>query len=245
MQQLKHQEKARQLIQKQKSQQQLMEQQKQAQKQQQQKKPSSLMSSIEETMSSSEGANKRKGRSSSSSSRDDSSSSKSKKSSSSSSSSSEDESPRKSTRQPDLGSDDFVSLTNSVRNRFVNGNYRSDNLDEIEQDVRSMPNFYKLSKAKQRKLIADQIKKRAETNKAKISLTISKPAKFAGFISGGGGFETASAARKAFKNIFELQKDEMRDIEMQVEAAHKMHILTGYSQDLEKEYLRLTGVCLF
>ena len=223
-----------------------MEQQKQAQKQQQQKKPSSLMSSIEETMSSSEGANKRKGRSTSSSSstsNDDSSSSKSKKSSSSSSS--EDESPRKSTRQADLGSDNFVSLTNSVRNRFVNGNYRSDNLNEIEQDVRSMPNFYKLSKTKQRKLIADQIKKRTnETNKAKISLTISKPAKFAGFNSGG-GFETATVARKAFKNIFELQKDEMRDIEMQVEAAHKMHILTGYSQDLEKEYLRLTGVCLF
>lgn len=29
---------------------------------------------------------------------------------------------------------------------------------------------------------------------------------------------------------------------MQEEAAHKMHILTGQSQDLEKEYLRLTGV---
>ena len=225
-----------------------MEQQKQAQKLQQ-KKPSSLMSSIEETLSSSGGAKKRKGRSSSSSSSsssDDSSSSKSKKSSSSSSSSSEDESPRKSTRQPDIGSDDFVSLTNSVRNRFVNGNYRSNNSDEIDQDVRSMPNFYKLSKTKQRKLIAQQNKKRAAANKAKMSaLTISKPAKFAGFNSGGGGFETASAARKAFKNIFELQKDEMYDIEMQVEAAHKMHILTGYSQDLEKEYLRLTGVCHF
>ena len=107
-----------------------------------------------------------------------------------------------------------------------------------------MPNFYKLSKTKQRKLIAQQNKKRAAANKAKMSaLTISKPAKFAGFNSGGGGFETA--ARKTFKNIFELQKDEMYDIEMQVEAAHKMHILTGYSQDLEKEYLRLTGVCHF